>query len=459
VLLNAVLPGVVLLGLVIFVHELGHFAMAKWRGVKVLRFSLGFGPALFGVKHGDTEYRLSWIPLGGYVHMAGDSPGEDGTMPGSDEEFLSHPWFGRLLIAAAGPAANLIAAFLALVAVGLTGVSYPDYPNVLGATPDTSVAWHAGLREGDHIVAVNGKPVATWIQIFVTSGAQPAGKPVEVEVERSGQRLTIHAAPDEREALMSSLKRPPDPPIVGAVVTGMPAYKAGLKEGDRITAVNGQPIETWDQLPPALQGEADREVKLDLVRGGQPLTLRVTPINADGGKAGSGRIGIEAPRHGVYIERHGLFESVGMGFRATGSLLASVYSGMWLTVSRPLYYREYLGGPMFIAQAASEQARRGLDSYLQFLAMINVAVMSFNLLPIPVLDGGHILLALVQAVRRRAISARGYMRFQRVGLVVIVTLFVFILANDPLRWVQRQRALDRARPPAPPESTIAPAAP
>jgi regulator of sigma E protease len=459
VFLSAVLPGVILLGLVIFVHELGHFAMAKWRGVKVLSFSLGFGPAMFAVKRGETEYRLSWIPLGGYVHMAGDSPGEDGAMPGSDEEFLSHHWFGRLLIAVAGPAANLIAAFVALVAVGMTGVSYPDYPNLLGATPDTSVAYHAGLREGDHIVAVNGKPVNTWIQIFVTSAAQPASKPVEVEVERGGQRLTVQAKAEEREALMSSLKRPPDPPIVGAVVTGMPAYKAGLKEGDRITAVNGQPIDTWDQLPPALQGEADHEVTLDIQRGTQALTIRVTPINADGGKAGSGRIGIEAPRHGVYIERHGLLESVGMGFRATGSLLASVYSGMWLTVSRPLYYREYLGGPMFIAQAASEQARRGLDSYLQFLAMINVAVMSFNLLPIPVLDGGHILLALVQAVRRRAISARGYMRFQRVGLVVIVTLFVFILANDPLRWVQRQRALDRARPPAPPESTIAPAAP
>jgi regulator of sigma E protease len=459
VFLNAVLPGVVLLGLVIFVHELGHFAMAKWRGVKVLRFSLGFGPALLAVKHGETEYRLSWIPLGGYVHMAGDAPGEDGTMPGSDEEFLSHSWFGRLLIAAAGPAANLVAAFVALVAVGMTGVSYPDYPNLLGATPDTSVAWHAGLREGDRIVAVNGKPVNTWIEIFVTSGAQPANKPVEIEVDRGGNHLTVQAPAQEREALMSSLKRPPDPPIVGAVVTGMPAYKAGLKDGDRITAVNGRPIETWDQLPPALQGEADREVTLDIQRGEQSLTLRVTPINADGGKAGSGRIGIEAPRHGVYIERHPFLESVVMGFRATGSLVASVYSGMWLTVSRPLYYREYLGGPMFIAQAASEQARRGLDSYLQFLAMINVAVMAFNLLPIPVLDGGHILLALVQAVRRRAISARGYMRFQRVGLVVIVTLFVFILANDPLRWVQRQRALDRARPPAPPESTIAPAAP
>jgi len=456
---NTVVPGIVLLGVVIFVHELGHFAMAKWRGVKVLRFSLGFGPALAAFRIGETEYRLSWIPLGGYVHMAGDSPTDDGTMPGSPEEFLSHPWFGRTLIAVAGPAANLIAAYFALVAVGVVGVSYPDYPNVLGATPDTSVAWRAGLREGDRVVGVNGKPVSTWIQIFVTASAAPAGAPVEITVERDGRSLAVQAAPAEREPLMSSLRRPSDPPIVGTVITGMPAYKAGLKEGDRIAAVNGRPIETWDQLPPAVQGEADHEVTLTVERLGRPLTIRVTPINADGGRAGSGRIGIEPPRHGVYIERHSLLESVGMGFRATGALLASVYSGMWLTVSRPLYYREYLGGPMFIAQAASEQARRGLDSYLQFMAMINIAVMSFNLLPIPALDGGHILLAFVQGVRRRAISARGYQRFQRVGLVVIVTLFVFILANDPLRWVQRQRALDRARPQAPPESTIAPAAP
>ena len=129
---NAIVPGVVLLGLVIFVHELGHFVMAKWRGVKVIRFSLGFGPALVALQRGETEYRLAWIPLGGYVQMAGDSPGEDGTMPGSREEFLSHPWTGRLLIAIAGPAANLIAAFLTLVLVGIVGVRYPDFPNRLG---------------------------------------------------------------------------------------------------------------------------------------------------------------------------------------------------------------------------------------------------------------------------------------------------------------------------------------
>jgi len=459
VLWNAIVPGVVLLGLVIFVHELGHFVVAKWRGVKVLTFSLGFGPAMVSVRRGDTNYRLSWIPLGGYVQMAGDSPGEDGTMPGSREEFLSHPWFGRVLIAIAGPAANLIAAFVTLVAVWCIGVAYPDYPNRLGPVADTSAAWTAGLRAGDTVVAVDGKTVATWSQMVNAYEREPKGNPTELTIARGTERVPVRLDPALKERVMSSLRWPPDPPVVGTVVTGMPAYKAGLKEGDRIVEVNGRPIQNWEELPPALRGETDRDVNLTVERRGQRLTLHVTPINADGGSGQNARIGIEPPRHGVFVERYPFFESVSIGFRHTGVLVAGVYRSMWLTVTRPLYYREYLGGPMFIAQAASEQARRGLDSYLQFLAMINVAIMAFNLLPIPVLDGGHILLALVQSVRRRAISARGYMRFQKVGLVVIGTLFIFILANDPLRWVQRQRALDRARPPAPRESTIAPTRP
>ncbi len=190
-------------------------------------------------------------------------------------------------------------------------------------------------------------------------------------------------------------------------------------------------------------------------------------MNPEGRGRENARIGIEAPRGGVYVIHYNLLESLDMGWRATASLVASVYGGMWLTVSRPLYYREYMGGPMFIAQAASEQARRGLDSYLQFLAMINVAIMAFNLLPLPLLDGGHILLALVEALRRQAISARAYIRFQKIGLVVLGTLFVLILANDPLRVLQRQRALDQTRssvrssPPrvAPQERPVAPAPP
>src|SRR6266850_4716640 len=156
---NMILPGLVLLGLVIFVHELGHFLVAKWRGVKVLKFSLGFGPALLRFTRGETEYQLSWIPLGGYVSMAGDSPNEDGSMPSGNEQFLSHPWFGRALIAVAGPAANLVTAFLIMMTIGLVGVTYPDYPNVLGALPDTSATYRAGLREGDQVTAIDDTPV------------------------------------------------------------------------------------------------------------------------------------------------------------------------------------------------------------------------------------------------------------------------------------------------------------
>src|SRR5207249_6898125 len=153
--------------------------------------------------------------------------------------------------------------------------------------------------------------------------------------------------------------------------------------------------------------------------------------------------------------RQGLLESIDLGFRATVSMVGSVYGGLWLTISRPLYYREYVGGPLFIAQAASEQARRGVDAYLQFLAMINIAIMAFNLLPIPVLDGGHITLALLQALRGQGISYATDVRFQKVGLAVIGTLFILILANDPLRWMQRQRALDKA----PQEGKVAPTPP
>lgn len=454
-IVSTVLPGLALLGLVIFVHELGHFLVAKWRGVRVLKFSLGFGPAIVKWQRGETEYRLSWIPLGGYVQMAGDTPGDDGAMPDRQDHFLSHHWFGRLLIAAAGPAANLVTAFVIMCSIGLIGVSYPNYPNTLGPLADTTRSWQNGLRPGDRITTVAGTATNSWVPLVEGMLAAPAGE-MQVRVTRGDSIFDVRVPAADRAAVLQELRPPQDPPVVGNVVTGMPAYKAGLKEGDLIRAVNEHPVVAWEELPPLLQVHADKPVQLSIERGGVVFDVTVTPMNPDG-RAGpnGGRIGIEAPRHSVYVKRYPVLQSVQYGFMATGAIISNVYGGLWLTFTRPLYYREYLGGPLFIAQAASEQARRGVDAYLQFLAMINVAIMAFNLLPIPVLDGGHISLALLEAIRRQAISARSYLRFQKVGLAVVGTLFILILANDPLRLVQRHRALGSA----PQEGQVAPSPP
>ena len=374
-------------------------------------------------------------------------------MPSGEGEYLSHPWYGRAFIAVAGPLANLVTAFLIMMTIGLVGVTYPDYPNVLGPQADTTLAHRAGLRAGDRITAVAGTPVGSWVAMFVQERRLPEKRDVVLTVTRGDSTFPVTIAAAQRHEFFSGLARPSDPPVVGTVVVGMPAYKAGLKTRDSILAVNGQLVRAWEDLPRAISSQTDKPVVLRVVRDGSTFDLIVTPIDPGGvGGGNAGRIGIEARRMGNYVERFSLLRSMELGVRATGDLIGSVYRGMWLTVSRPLYYREYLGGPMFIAQAASEQARRGLDSYLQFLAMINVAIMAFNLLPIPVLDGGHIALAVLQALRRQAISYRAYVRFQKVGLAVIGTLFVLILANDPLRWLQRQRALDKA----PQEGQVAP---
>lgn len=458
-LLGFAVPGILLLGIVIFVHELGHFLAAKAVGVTVLRFSLGFGPKLVGIQVGTTEYRIAWIPLGGYVQMAGDAPDESGHMPEGRDQYLSHPWPGRMLIAFAGPLANVITAFLVMTVVYMTGERSPDYDNVLGAVPDSSVAYQSGLRAGDRVVALNGKPTGSWDAIFLTNSAVGSHEPVRLRIARGTDSLEVALTAEQREPLFSSIHPPADPPVVAGVRTGMPAYKAGLQVGDRVLAVEGDSVRTWDEMRSHIVEHADRPLRFTIERSGRVFEVTVVPVNATGDKGGPGQIGIERPTQRIYVSRFPLGTSIKIGALMTADMIGSVYRGMWLTVTRPLYYREYLGGPLFIAQAAGEEAQRGADSFLKFLALINIAIMAFNLLPMPVLDGGHILLALIEAVFRRRISVRTYLNFQRVGLVVLGTLFLLILANDPWRLIQRRLAIGRESHSAPREHPVAPSPP
>ena len=248
--------------------------------------------------------------------------------------------------------------------------------------------------------------------------------------------------------------------MIGGVVTGMPAYKAGLKEGDRVAGGERHSrSQVWDDLPRALRGQVDQPVRLRVERDGQ----RVRPhrdarsIPRAGAARAARRIGIEARR--VTATTSSATRSLEVDpdrrSRATGDLVANVYGGMWLTISRPLYYREYLGGPIFIAQAASERRGAASTATSNSWRMINVAIMAFNLLPIPVLDGGHIRWRCSRRCAVRPSRRAPTCASRRSGLVVIGTLFVLILANDPLRWLQRQRALDKA----PQEGQVAPSPP
>ena len=442
--ISSFLPGILLLGIVIFVHELGHFLAAKWRRVTVLKFSLGMGPELAGFTMGGTRYCLSWIPLGGFVQMAGDQLHEDGSMPeGGRENFLTHPWYGRVAIAVGGPAANLVTAFVVMVLTFLVGVHLPDWPNQLGALPDSSTAFAAGLRAGDTFTSLAGKPTRTWHDLENASVALDEKSPVTFQLQRAGEPVALTIPAAQVKAVLGELQPPPPPPVVGAVGTGMPAYRAGVKEGDRVLAVDGKPVSTFTEIALALKGRADQPVPIRFERDGKVFDLTIAPMRVDGTGEGA-LIGIEPPRGMEWIERLSLAEAVPAAWRGTGGLVANVYSSLWLTLSRPAYYRESVGGPIYIGQMARDSAKRGIDRWLYLLALINIAIMAFNLLPVPLLDGGHVTLAVLEAIRHRAVSGRTYMNFQKVGLVLVGTLFVFIVSKDLMRPLQRLRAVDKA---------------
>ena len=442
--IKEVLPGILLLGIVIFVHELGHFLAAKWRRVTVLRFSLGMGPELAGFTMGGTRYCLSWIPLGGFVQMAGDQLNEDGSMPeGGPEKFLTHSWYGRVLIAIAGPGANLVTAYVLMVGTFLLGFQQPDWTNELGALPESTAAYAAGLRAGDRFTSFAGRSTRTWHD-FESARARLDGKsPVTFQLVRDGQPLSLSIPAAQTKTVLDELQPPPPPAIVGEVSTGMPAYRAGVKEGDRVLAVDGKPVHAFNEISQALKGRADQPVRIRFERDGKAFDLTIAPMRVDG-TGQIALIGIGPPRAMEWTERLTLGEAIPAAWRGTGDLVANVYGSLWLTLTRPAYYRESVGGPIFIGQMARDAAKRGLDRWLYLVALINIAIMAFNLLPVPLLDGGHVTLALIEALRHRAVSGRTYMNFQKVGLVLVGTLFVFIVSKDLMRPLQRLRAIDKA---------------
>jgi len=444
--MTTVVAFVIVIGLLILIHELGHFIVARLSGVGVERFSIGFGPVLWRFKGPETEYCLSAIPMGGYVKMMGDdeNPLEGGTGAFDPAKaFHTKPLPVRFLIVFAGPGMNFVLAAVIFALVFMT-VGRPVLPATLGRLTEGGPAAAAGLAVGDRVVQVDGRPIQHWEELL-RAVQDSAGGPL---------RLTVTGAAGERQVTVSPTRtkgrdvfgdeketwdlgaRPHTPAVVGDVVAGYPAVKAGLRAGDGVVAVQGRPVSSWEDLAESINKRAGQPTALTVRRGSETLTVTVTPMSVkdrgpDGKEIEVGRIGISPAMTATFV-RSNPFVAVWEGVTRTAEVTALTAIGLYKIVVGQLD-RSNIGGPIQIAVAAGEQARQGLPSLAFFTAVISVNLALLNLLPVPMLDGGHLLFFACEAVLGRPLSLRKRYMAQQVGFVLLMLLMVYAVYNDLAR--------------------------
>ena len=451
------------LGVMILVHEWGHFIAARIFGVRVDVFSIGFGPRLFGWKRGATDYRVSALPLGGYVRMAGQDPsdidsarstaipgrGKDektyATYPqlqalvkGAPDELVSKPRWQRAIISFAGPFVNLIFPILLLtvyfVAVGIPYPAYQDKPVQVAAVPANSPAAAAGLRSGDKVVALEGEQNPDWEQAEKVLAKLIANSKLSMEVEDAGARrsLSIPVEQKDLEQPERLLGFAPIRPVLEDVAPGLPAQRAGLQENDLIAAVDGQKIQWWGEFTERVRGSNGKPVALDVNRKGQLLHLVVTP------QAATNERGETVYQIGVQVHEDTAYKRVAFPegaryaglvtaqkIKETASIVVQLFSGR---VSL-----KQLQGPVGISRAAGQAAKKGPLAIISLMVLISVNLGILNLLPIPILDGGHILLLAIEGGLRRDLSLAFKERFVQVGLVFLLVVFAIVMYNDVVR--------------------------
>ncbi len=429
------------LAALIFVHELGHFLVARKCGVVVEKFSLGFGPKIFGYTSGETEYLLSAIPLGGYVKMKGEDYETDSLK--QEGSFAGAPVLHRLAIAFAGPLFNILFAIAIYWVVYLAGVQTLGL--VTGTIRPESPALAAGLEIGDKVVQIDGKPVKYWDQLQKIVHTSP-GKSLDFQVERNSSLLNFAITPvsEETTDLFGDKKTvgligiTPLVRNITYVKEDSAAHKAGLKVGDQLLKVNDQPIFGWGDLKPAAVDQPGKELNFHVLREGQEIIVPVTPEPKEvedekGKKVNIGVIGIGMS--GVMVEEsYGVFGAIGRSFQETGRLiyLIAVSIKKMVVGSIPA---DSIGGPILIFQIYGEQAEQGFNELIRLTALLSINLGLLNLLPIPVLDGGHIFFFLIEMVKGKPLSERSRERAQQVGMFMLLSLMIFAFYNDIMRII------------------------
>jgi regulator of sigma E protease len=415
------------LGVIVFVHEAGHYLMAKAFGVRVQVFSLGFGRKLFGFRRGETEYRVSWVPLGGYVNFAGQDPGDRTDDP---REYLNRPRWQRVLILLAGPCANVVLAVVLVSIVFMTGFAARDSndaPPVVGMVESGSPAEKAGLEAGDRVVAIEGEAVENWQDLMFAILTSPE-KPLAVEYER----IASPGLPPERSTATLEPERVPRDEVgdagvhplvvVGEVLPGSAAEVAGIRVGDAVLEIDGKGIESFSALRAQVVDRAGQPLEVVVLRLGEKVKLEVTP-RAD--RQGGAMIGVGQPFR-KYSPGEAIVESLRFNTELTVQILVLVEK----IFERRISLRASLGGPIEIAAVSGAAARRGFRDLLLLMSFISINLFIFNLFPIPILDGGQIVVLLVEGTLRRDLSTRIKERITQVGLVMIVMLMAMALYFD-----------------------------
>jgi len=424
---------VIVLGFLIFVHEAGHFLVAKAFGVRVLTFSFGFGKRLFGFQRGPTDYRVSLVPLGGYVRMAGDSPEEGRT--GDPDEYLSKPKWQRFFILLAGPGMNLVIAIAFLAIINMVGTQQLVISPVIGEVTPGHPAAKAGLTIGDRIVRVDGERIDNFDDLKMAISMH-AGTPLRVEYVRGGVTHSTTLTPERENSEYGPIGRagvrPWIDPVVGQVRPGTPAEQAGLRAGDRIVAVNGKPVSQLLDFDKVLDSVKGGPITMDVTRAGAPVHISLPAVKDE---AQDPYRGFLPP---IETKKLSLGPAINESFAQNWKMLKYAFTALGRIFRSEGSVKE-LSGPISIARISGDMLRRGWMEVVALMAMISLQLGVMNLLPIPVLDGGHIFILLVEGAARRDLSLRVKERVQQLGFAVLAAIMIIVLYNDVISNVLRLR--------------------
>jgi len=428
-----ILPAIFVIGVLVFIHELGHFLVAKARKVRVEKFSLGFGPEIIGCKIGDTRYVLSLIPLGGYVKMAGENLEDEGK--GEPYEYRSKSVKDRLSIVASGPLMNIVLCVVILAI--LFNIGLPYISSQVGTILKDSPAEEVGIKSGDKILEIDGALVADWTSLTKIIRKNP-NKLLKLKVERGEGELEIGIKPRLDETTKMGLIgiTPYYGRKVGKILKTSSAYKAGIREGDEIIRVSGNPVSQWNEILDLMGKEKANEVSLSMLRqevenGEESIEIHFSFTRDE--QSGTPLLDFYPA---LPKKRFSLFISFGKAVSRTFYLVKIVYVGLWQLVTGQVSAK-LIGGPILIAQLAGQEAQMGLARLFLFIAIISVNLAVLNFLPIPVLDGGHILFLLIEGIRGKPLSKRKQEIAQQIGIAILVGLMMFATYNDILRFIQK----------------------